>query len=68
MVRKTLERLRNRRTGEQGHNAETAASIAAADYLQACARNGVTPNGGPHTSDDLARRDEAPHTRNSTQR
>lgn len=56
MVRKTLERLRNRNTGEQGHSAEAAASIAAADYLEACARNGVIPNGGPHSADDLAQR------------
>lgn len=56
MVRRTLDRIRNRHAGGDDLSAEAAASAAAEDYLGACARNGVTPNGGPHSADDLARR------------
>ena len=55
MVRRTLDRLRTRRASGPELSAEVSASVAAEGYLAACARNGVAPNGGPHSADDLAR-------------
>ena len=59
MVRKTLDRFRSRRASGPELSAEVAASIAAEGYLTACARNGVTPNGGPHSAAELAQQAEA---------
>ena len=56
MVRKTLDRLRHRSASGPALSAEVQASNDAERYLQACAANSVTPNGGPFTADDLARR------------
>lgn len=55
MVRKTSEAL-ERHSGSGTASDEARASAAAEDYLQACAAVGVTPNGGPYSADDLARR------------
>ena len=55
MARETSEALR-RRASDETASGEAQASAAAEDYLAACAAVGVTPNGGPHTADDLARR------------
>lgn len=54
MARETSEATRRR--GGEADSGEAEASAAAEDYLAACAAVGVTPNGGPHTADDLARR------------
>ncbi|WP_419839225.1 hypothetical protein [Candidatus Poriferisodalis sp.] len=59
MVRRTLDRPRSGRASGPELSAEVSASIAAEEYLQACARNGVNPNGGPHSAAELAQQAEA---------
>ncbi|MYI06486.1 MAG: hypothetical protein F4059_03995 [Gemmatimonadetes bacterium] len=54
MARRTLDRGRVERDSAQARGAEAAA--AAVEYLAVCVRNGVAPDGGPYSADDLARR------------